>query len=188
MTNPETPSAAPVAWCRSGEFAQFAQGREYLLAFSEQHPDCDMALYAHPQASATPDADQPEGPSLDDVAELCAEFGFDLLDDNFGESLDVLRDMITAAITRWRAPVAEPVAPPSIEISDEAVAGVSALVLRLARSANHSALPAQGEVKELVEFLDGVADVMPHLCHADKVRRSTEVLKMFNPVRVLRLR
>ena len=77
---------------------------------------------------------------------------------------------VRAAITRWRAPAAEPVAaqdtevdwekmtarmdfgmakpskpvaPPSIEISDEAVAGVRAVVLGLARSANPSALPAQ---------------------------------------------
>ena len=101
---PETPSAAPVAWCRSDEFAQFAQGREYLLAFSEQHPNCDMALYAHPQASAAPDADQPEGPSLDDVAELCTEFGFHVPDDEGRVcSKEVLRDMVTAAITRWRA-------------------------------------------------------------------------------------
>ena len=118
MTNPKTPSTAPVAWCRSDEFTQLAQGRGYLLAFSEQHPNCDMPLYAQPQASAAPDADQAEGPSLDDVAELCTEFGFDLLDDNFSESLDVLRDMITAAITRWRAPVAEPVATPAPQEPD----------------------------------------------------------------------
>ena len=29
-----------------------------------------------------------------------------------------------------------------------------------------------------MEFLDGVADVMPHLCHADKVRRAAELLKV----------
>ena len=125
MTNPEPPSAAPVAWCRSDEFAQFAQGRGYLLAFSEQrperHPNCDMPLYAQPQANTAPDADQAEGPCLDDVAELCAEFGFDLLDDDFGESLDVLRDMITAAITRWRAPAAEPVAAQDTEVDWESM-------------------------------------------------------------------
>ena len=117
MTNPETPSAAPVAWCRSGEFAQFAQGREYLLAFSEQHPDCEMALYAQPQAGAAQDADQAEGPSVADVDELCAEFGFHL-DDDQGDGLEILRDMITATITRWRAPVAKPVATPAPQEPD----------------------------------------------------------------------
>jgi hypothetical protein len=71
----------------------------------------------------TPDADQVEGPSLDDVAELCKEFGFVpgnngalLAADVFRapplSPLPMLRDMITAAITRWRAPVAQPVAKP----------------------------------------------------------------------------
>jgi hypothetical protein len=70
-----------------------------------------------------PRADQTEGPSLDDVAELCKEFGF--LPVNNGallaadvfrapplSPLPMLRDMITAAITRWHAPVAQPAAQP----------------------------------------------------------------------------
>ena len=257
MTNPETPRTAPVAWCRSDEFAQFAQGREYLLAFSDHHPDCDMALYAQPQASAAPDADQAEGPHLDDVAELCTEFGFDLLDDNFGESLEILRDMITAAITRWRAPVAEPVATPATQEPDgDRVQKLAAIIrevdlnpdantfalgwdelakailahpgfsvchdgpvalpapnhlsligfafgrepwatwLRqggclesahcelsdlmlavLAKWGRPAALPAQEELEELVEFLNGVADWQQHQCHADKVRRAAQLLK-----------
>ena len=250
---PEPTSTAPVAWCRSDEFAQFAQGREYLLAFSEQHPNCDMALYAQPWASAAPGADQAEGPSLADVYELCVEFKFHPDADN-GEGLAVLHDIIAAAITRWRAPVVEPVpvkpeiepvgewptdqelasfladrhrtrmenesafgcpdfggakakaaqiadvraaitrwrapvaepvaaqdtevdwksmtarmdfgmakpskpvAPPAIEISDEAVAGVRAVLLRLAQPANPSALPAQGEVEELIAALEADAE------------------------------
>jgi hypothetical protein len=55
---------------------------------------------------------QAEGPSLTDVDELCAEFGL-RLPDNEGRvcSKEVLRDVITAAITRWRAPVAQPAKP-----------------------------------------------------------------------------
>jgi hypothetical protein len=83
-----------------------------------------MPLYAHPQASAAaPDTDQAEGPSLDDVAELCEEFGFVpgnngalLTADVFRapplSPLPMLRDMITAAITRWplaTQPAAQPV-------------------------------------------------------------------------------
>jgi hypothetical protein len=115
MTNPENPSTAPVAWCRSDEFAQFAQGREYLLAFSEHHPDCDMPLYAQPQASTAPDADRAEGPKPGDIAELCAEFEYHIDSDDY-HSIGILRDMITAAIARWRAPVAEPVAAQDTEI------------------------------------------------------------------------
>jgi hypothetical protein len=65
-----------------------------------------MALYAQPQANAAaPATDQAEGPSLADVDELCAEFEYHIdSDDDY--SLGILRDMITAAITRWRAPVA----------------------------------------------------------------------------------
>jgi hypothetical protein len=70
-----------------------------------------------------PRADQAEEPSLDDVAELCEEFGFVpgnngalLAADVFRapplSPLQMLRDMITAAITRWRAPVAQPAAQP----------------------------------------------------------------------------
>jgi hypothetical protein len=64
-----------------------------------------------------PDADQAEGPSVDDVAELCQEFGFHL-DSDDSLSLSILRDMIAAAITRWRAPVTEPVATPAPQKPD----------------------------------------------------------------------
>jgi hypothetical protein len=72
-----------------------------------------MPLYAQPQAIAiAPDVDQAEGPSLADVDELCAEFGFHLGNDTYdGVSLETLRDVITAAITRWPLAV-EPVADP----------------------------------------------------------------------------
>ena len=178
---PENPSTAPVAWCRSAEFAQLAQGREYLLAFSDQHPDCDMALYAQPQASAAPDADQAEGPSVADVDELCAEFGFRVPDDEGRVcSKEVLRDMITAALARWRAPVAEPVATPATQEPDgDRVQKLAAIIreVDLRPDANTfvlgenelaeailahpgfsgchdrpAALPAQGVVSDLYEF------------------------------------
>jgi hypothetical protein len=53
---------------------------------------------------------QLEGPSLADVDELCAEFGFHC--DDHGESIYILRDMITAAITRWPLPALQPPAQP----------------------------------------------------------------------------
>ena len=52
-----------------------------------------------PRAIAAQPADQAEGPSLADVDELCAEFSFHYED---GDSLEILQEMITAAITRWR--------------------------------------------------------------------------------------
>ena len=112
---PETPSAAPVAWCRSDGFLNALLKRQSFSGWREPHPDCDMALYAQPQASAAPDADQSGGPRLADVDELCAEFGFQL-DGDRGEGLEILRDMIIAAITRWRAQVAEPVAAQDTEV------------------------------------------------------------------------
>jgi hypothetical protein len=61
---------------------------------------------SHPAA-----ADQAEGPSVADVVDLCAEFEYQIdSDDDY--SLGILRDMITAAIARWRAPVAQPAAQP----------------------------------------------------------------------------
>jgi hypothetical protein len=112
MTNPEAPSTAPVAWCRSDDFSAALQKVQSFSGWREQHPDCDMALYAQPQANAAaPATDQAEGPSLADVAELCAEFEYHIdSDDDY--SLGILRDMITAAITRWRAPVAQPASQP----------------------------------------------------------------------------
>ena len=43
---------------------------------------------------------------VDDVAELCQEFGFHFDSDDI-VNLSILRDVITAAITHWRAPVAQ---------------------------------------------------------------------------------
>jgi hypothetical protein len=107
---------APIAWCRSDDFRNSLIKRQSFNGWREQHPDCDMALYAQPQAGATaPDADQAEGPSLADVDWLCAEFGFHYDDD---ESQEILHNMITAAITRWRAPVAQPVAAPAPQEPD----------------------------------------------------------------------
>jgi hypothetical protein len=65
---------------------------------------------AHRDVSHPAAADQAEGPSVDDVAELCQEFGFHP-DSDDGLSLSILRDMITAAITRWPL-TTEPVADP----------------------------------------------------------------------------
>lgn len=44
-----------------------------------------------------------EGPSLAGVDELCAEFGFHC-DDDQGETLEMLRDMISASLARWGHP------------------------------------------------------------------------------------
>jgi hypothetical protein len=65
---------------------------------------------AQRDVSPPPDADQAKGPSLADVAELCAEFEYHIDSDDY-HSIGILRDMITAAITRWPL-AAEPVADP----------------------------------------------------------------------------
>jgi hypothetical protein len=158
-----------------------------------------MALYVQPQASHPAAADQVEGPSVDDVDELCQEFSFHYED---RESLEILQQVITAAITRWplaAEPVTDPLqsealleirpadapvpqetvlldkgsglmafgmgrlgafpapqqsaAPPAIDISDRAVAGIRAVVLGLARSASPDTLPAAQPVN-LAELHD----------------------------------
>ena len=210
MTNPENPSAAPVAWCRSDDFLNALLKQQSFSGWREQHPNCDMPLYAHPQASAAPDADQAEGPSVADVDELCAEFGFHL-DDDRGEGLDILRDMITAAITRWRAPVAEPVATPAPQEPDaDRVLKLAAIIrkvdpARLPRAWSHqfaqallahpgfsgchdgpTALPAQGEVGELIAALEAdaecvAAEQLDLMQLTDKqLTRIAEILKAFN--------
>jgi hypothetical protein len=83
----------------------------------------EQLAWAQTRAIAAQAAAQAEGPSLDDVAELCKEFGFvpgsngALLDADVFRApplspLSTLHDMITAAITRWPAPVAQPAAQP----------------------------------------------------------------------------
>jgi hypothetical protein len=83
----------------------------------------EQLAWAQTRAIAAQAAAQAEGPSLDDVADLCQEFGFHLDSDGALFAADVfrapplsplpmLRDMITAAITRWPAPVAQPAAQP----------------------------------------------------------------------------
>ena len=69
----------------------------------------EQLAWAQTRAIAAQPADQAEGPSLGDVDDLCAEFSFHYED---GDSLEILQEMITAAITRWRAPVAQPAAQP----------------------------------------------------------------------------
>jgi len=112
MTNP-TPTPQPadlVAWCRSDDFRDALLTRMSLVAWREPHPDCDMALYAQPQASHPAAADHAEEPSVDDVDELCQEFGLHFDSDDV-VNLSILRDMITAAITRWPL-AAEPAVQP----------------------------------------------------------------------------
>ena len=59
----------------------------------------EQLAWAQTRAIAAQPADQAEGPSLADVDELCEEFSFHYED---GDSLEILQEMITAAITRWR--------------------------------------------------------------------------------------
>jgi hypothetical protein len=139
MTNPEPPSTAPVAWCRSDDFRNALPKRQSFSGWREQHTDCDMALYAQPQASPPVAADQAEGPSVDDVDELCQEFGFHP-DSDDGLSLSILRDMITAAITRWPL-AAEPAAQP-VNLSD----------LRAGADPRVAAAQVQGVLADRYEF------------------------------------
>jgi hypothetical protein len=115
MTNPTpTPQpATPVAWCRTDDFRDALLKRQSFSGWRERHFDCDMALYAQPQASHPVAAAQAEGPSLADVDELCEEFEFYLE----GDGLGILHGMITAAITRWR-PAAQPAKPWPVNLAE----------------------------------------------------------------------
>lgn len=150
----------------------------------------------HP--STTPDADQAEGPSLADVDDLCAEFSFHYED---GDSLEILQAMIAAAITRWRAPVAQPVATPAPkepdvdhilqlaaiirEVDGSHSLGAAALAEAILAHPGFSGChdspatpPAQGEVDGLLEFLDEfAASPILTLRIAVQLRRIAELLK-----------
>ena len=52
---------------------------------------------------------EPQGPTLDDVSELCEEFGFHL-DESYDnlESAEALWEMFRAVVARWGRPAIEP--------------------------------------------------------------------------------
>ncbi len=128
---------------------------------------------------------QLEGPSLADVDELCAEFEYHI-DSDDGYSLSILRDMITAAITRWPLPALQPPAQPVnlVELHDPgfsdgltpsqhldvvhggadprvAAALAEPILSHPGFGDCHDspvALPAQGEVAELVAALKADAE------------------------------
>jgi hypothetical protein len=110
-------------------------------------PEERWGLYESPAAPPAPET-QPappapevwDGPSLADVDELCAEFGFHY-DDTQGESLEILQQMVAAAITRWRAPAAQPATPPAPEVGEQHVS-------------QPYKLPEPGEVAEVGELAD----------------------------------
>ncbi len=128
-----------------------------------------------------PRADQTEGPSLDDVAELCKEFGFVpgnngalLAADVFRAPpftpLPMLRDMITAAITRWRAPVTQPAAQPvEGEVNLELMAALIEIqrLRDLCQTLTTTPAPEEPEAErvlrlaQILEEVDGRYDTYP---------------------------
>ena len=167
----------------------------------------EQLAWAQTRAIAAQPADQAEGPGLDDVDQLCAEFSFHYED---GDSLEILQEMITAAITRWPAPVAQsaaqpvdlatptPALPPRVDhiltlaaiirkVDGRHDLGAAALAEAILAHPGFSgchdgpaALPAQerGEVEELLEFLDSLA-ALPIFDRdcAARIRRTAELLK-----------
>lgn len=82
-----------------------------LLAFeyvcSEYKVPLQAALRKARKALFQP---EPQGPTLDDVSELCEEFGFHL-DESYDnlESAEALWEMFRAVLARWGRPAVEPV-------------------------------------------------------------------------------
>jgi hypothetical protein len=94
-----------------------------------------------------------EGPTLADVDELCAEFGFHY-DADQGETLEMLRDMISASLARWGHPPAAAPAPGANTPTPPS--------------------PEPGEVGELVEWIHTEAIHGPD---ADEWRRAATLLQ-----------
>lgn len=111
-----------------------------------------MPLYAQPQASPASNADQVEGPSIEDVNELCDEFRF-LEDYTREEGLEKLQQAITAAITRCRAPVAEP------ETTQDTEVDWKSMEVRMAFGMAKPSKPAPVNLAELrdPDFSDGLS-------------------------------
>lgn len=86
----------------------WAESLETFIAGCEQ---CNLEWLVPPTALAQPEG---EGLSLAEVDELCAEFGFHL-DDDRGEGLEILQEMIGAALSRW----GRPITPPAPEVGED---------------------------------------------------------------------
>ena len=171
MTNPTpTPhSTDPVVSFLHRVAAKAAGDCQFEMAVKIRA--CADAI-AQRDASPPAAADQAEGPSVDDVAELCQEFGFHF-DSDDSVNLSVLRDVITAAINRWPL-AAEPAAQP-----------VSLADLRGGADPRVAAAQVQGVLVERYEFSvvdsDGwvvAGGIAPTLDAA--IRESRNYLRQYN--------
>ena len=67
---------------------------------------------------------EPEGLTLEELNDLCADHGF-VFDDNHGEGLSILSDIVKAVLARWGRPAIKPEGPTDEELlaaQDQAVA------------------------------------------------------------------
>jgi hypothetical protein len=86
--------------------ASVARGCHEAAAEAESGSPLQQLLVAAGDLLAQPEG---EGPSLADIGDLCEEHSFNCDD---GESIEILHDMIGAALARWGRPAALP-APPA---------------------------------------------------------------------------
>jgi hypothetical protein len=73
--------------------AELLQELSYATAWDYQKALKDQARVALAQP-------EPEGPTDEELNDLCADHGF-VFDDNNGESLSILSDIVNAALARW---------------------------------------------------------------------------------------
>lgn len=114
FTRDETIAAARAALAQpAGEGPSAAEIDAAWLATWKPEANCyDVAAFArailarwgHPTAPPAPEVW--DGPSLADVVKLCQEF-FHIADPS-NPAFAIVHEMITAAITRWPAPGAQP--------------------------------------------------------------------------------
>ncbi len=89
--------------------AELVDELEDWIAFGDE-ADCADAHALVDRARAALAQPNPQGPTLDDVSELCEEFGFHL-DESYDnlESAEAWWEMFRAAIARWGRSAIEPV-------------------------------------------------------------------------------
>jgi hypothetical protein len=132
-----------------------------------------------------------EGPSLEEVEELCEEHCFNV---EGYESIECLQGLINDALDRWgtsnlketRSSLGDAPAPVPVPVAEgdcPACEGVPKPGNQPCAVCGRSAPPAEGEVAELVECLRRICfDVAP--CDADAITRAADLLGQRRPAPV----
>jgi hypothetical protein len=176
VTQPLSPEA--LAWLRQS--AAFGCVTSQVLINLLERAE---ALEARPQLGSRAALAQPEGggPTLADVDELCVEFGFHY-DDTQGESLEILQQMVAAAITRWGrlATLPAPEAELLVDMLNQGAIALDSLCNKIVGECRTVACLHRGGWIRGAEPVDPSVATCPELEKAAAMRRAATLLSQLS--------